>query len=100
MSPSRFGFGAETDLRPALSEFAGSPSGCQRRFGLLSQVQDKVTFPRSAGRKAAHQSDIVIGNQIVADAAVAEDTDPTSFHRQKQNGQVPRAFGVGTGRRC
>jgi hypothetical protein len=31
-SPSRFGFGAETDFQPALSEFAEAPSGCQRRF--------------------------------------------------------------------
>ena len=44
-SPSRFGFGAETDFRPALSEFAESPSGCQRRFGLLSLVRARFGLP-------------------------------------------------------
>ncbi len=50
-SPSRFGFGAETDFRPALSEFAESPSGCQRRFGLLSLVGRVFGF-RVAGTSA------------------------------------------------
>ena len=46
-SPSRFGFGAETDFRPALSEFAESPSGCQRRFGLLSPPHKVPLAPTS-----------------------------------------------------
>jgi len=51
-SPSRFGFGAETDFRPALSEFAESPSGCQRRFGLLSLVRARFGLPGGrAGRQ-------------------------------------------------
>ena len=41
----------------------------------LQEVQDIVTFPRSARRKAAHQGDVVIGNQVVADAAVATAAD-------------------------
>jgi hypothetical protein len=53
-SPSRFGFGAETDFRPALSEFAESPSGCQRRFGLLSLVRARFGLPGGrAGRQEA-----------------------------------------------
>ena len=48
-SPSRFGFGAETDFRPALSEFAESPSGCQRRFGLVQPPDGRSNgHPRSA----------------------------------------------------
>ena len=51
-SPSRFGLGAETDFRPALSEFAESPSGCQRRFGLLSLVRARFGLPGGrAGRQ-------------------------------------------------
>ena len=53
-SPSRFGFGAETDFRPALAEFAESPSGCQRRFGLLSLVRARFGLPGGrAGRQEA-----------------------------------------------
>jgi hypothetical protein len=53
-SPFRFGFGAETDFRPALSEFAESPSGCQRRFGLLSLVRARFGLPGGrAGRQEA-----------------------------------------------
>jgi hypothetical protein len=53
-SPSRFGFGTETDFRPALSEFAESPSGCQRRFGLLSLVRARFGLPGGrAGRQEA-----------------------------------------------
>ena len=53
-SPSRFGFGAETDFRAALSEFAESPSGCQRRFGLLSLVRARFGLPGGrAGRQEA-----------------------------------------------
>ena len=54
-SPSRFGFGAETDFRPALSEFAESPSGCQRRFGLLSLVRARLGLP---GGRAGRQEGI------------------------------------------
>ena len=53
-SPSRFSFGAETDFRPALSEFAESPRGCQRRFGLLSLVRARFGLPGGrAGRQEA-----------------------------------------------
>ena len=53
-SPSKFGFGAERDFRPALSEFAESPSGCQRRFGLLSLVRARFGLPGGrAGRQEA-----------------------------------------------
>ena len=48
-SPSKFGFGAETDFRPALSEFAESPSGCQRRFGLVQPPDGRSIWPPSIG---------------------------------------------------
>ena len=54
-SPRTFGFEAETDFRPALSEFAESPSGCQRRFGLLSLV--RARFGLAGGRAGRREAD-------------------------------------------
>jgi hypothetical protein len=48
-------FRAETDFRPALSEFAESPSGCQRRFGLLSLV--RARFGLADGRAGRQEAD-------------------------------------------
>src|ERR1700751_1195206 len=54
----------------------------------MQEVQNIVTFPRSACRKTAHEGDVVVRNQVVADAAIAAVADVV-FGRQRLWIQIP-----------
>src|SRR5258708_22500389 len=48
----------------------------------LQEVENIVTFQRSACGKTAHEGDVVVRNQVVADAAIAAVADVVFGHQR------------------